>query len=136
MTDIPYGDGPVCVAVILCGDVIEDKRTNNKSLINAFNTITTTQLPSIQSRLVVLISVTNAIGDRVFQATLRDPNGDTVLSLDLPLVSSDPLATHDLVLELINVPLNLPGVYSIDVASDHRHLGSRRFMLDYNPIPV
>jgi hypothetical protein len=133
MSDIPYGDGPICVAVILCRDMIEDRRTNNRSLINVFNTITTNQLPSVQNRMVALISVTNALGDREFNITMRDPNGDTVLTVALPLSSEDPLATHDLALELMNVPLNLPGAYSVDVASDHRHLGSRRFTLDYQP---
>jgi hypothetical protein len=133
MTDIPYGDGPICVAVLICTDVIEDKRTNNKTLIHAFNTIATRQLPSIQPRMVVLVSITNALGNREFQVTLSDPEGEKVLAVGLPLDSGDPLATHDLLLELLNVPLNLPGVYSFDVTSDHHHLGSRRFHLDYQP---
>ncbi len=133
MSSIPYGDGPICVAVVICSDVIEDVRTRNKSLINSFNTITTNQLPSIQNRICVLISVTNALGEREFLVTLRDPNGDVVLAVPLPLASTDPLATHDLVLELMLVALHRPGVYSVDISSDLRHLGSRRFGLEYKP---
>jgi hypothetical protein len=133
MSDNSYGDLPVCVAVVICDTVIEDKRTNNKSLIGVFNTIVSKQLPVVQPRMYVVVSVTNVLGAAEFRLTLRDPEGASTLSVDLPLESQDPLATHDLLIELLGVPFNHPGPHSFDVSANGHHVGSRRFTISYQP---
>jgi hypothetical protein len=133
MLESQDSDFPRCVALLICSEVIEDKRTNNKTLINVFNTITTSQLPAVQNKTVLLISVTNATGDHELTVDLLDPEGGNVVSVNLHVNSHSPFAIHDLVLELLAVPLNHAGNYSFEVSIGGRQLGARQFNVLYQP---
>ena len=58
----PIREKPTCIAIIICNEVIEDKRTNNKTLVSLFNGISTPSLPAAHPRLFVMASFTSGSG--------------------------------------------------------------------------
>jgi len=130
----PVGkDRPLCIAVILCNDCIEDKRTNNKTLVNLFNSITAPVLPASQPRLVVMASLTNGIGRWPVSFSIRTPSGKAMMRVDGEAVFSDPLAVMDIVIAFNNLTFTEEGVYFVDVLTDSYPLGNRRFTVQVVP---
>src|SRR5471030_2256567 len=91
---------PVCVAIVLCNDCIEDKRTNNKTLIGLFNAITVQTTPALHPRMVVLVSITNASKNLVMTLSIRSPSGEESTRVEAQFPASDPLTAYDIVFEL------------------------------------
>lgn len=118
---------PVCVAIVLCNDCIEDKRTNNKTLIGLFNAITVQTTPALHPRMVVLVSITNASKNLTMLLSIRSPSGEESTRVEAHFPASDPLAAYDIVFELNGVMINEPGTHHVDVLCDGVYLGGRRF---------
>lgn len=126
-------EDPVCVAVVICNDVIEDKRTNNKTLVGLFNAISVPGLPVSHPRMSVLVSITNVVRTTNISVVLRAPSGGTILEVGGPIESDDPLSVQDLVVELMGTPFEESGVYFVDVLAESRYLGGRRFWVTLEP---
>jgi hypothetical protein len=122
-------EAPICVAVVVCNDVIEDKRTNNKSLIGIFNAVAAPKVPATHPRMVVMASITNADREVPIQLVLRAPSGGDVMRVDGRVPMQDKLAVMDVVFELNGIPLEEFGTYIIDIMSGSNFLGSRRFQV-------
>ena len=122
-------EAPVCVAVILCNDVIEDKRTSNKSLIGIFNAIAAPQLPVTHPKMNVLASITNAIGEIPITLVIRTPSGRDVMKVEGSVPIQDPLSVMDVVFELNGIPIEELGTYMVDILSGNHYLGGRRFQV-------
>jgi hypothetical protein len=120
-------EAPICVAIILCNDVIEDKRTNNKTLVGLFNVINTSQLPAVHPRMFVMASLTNLRGRQKITFSLKNPNNEEFARIEGEAASDDPLAVLDIVVELMGLPINFEGTHYIDILADSDLLGSRRF---------
>lgn len=120
-------EAPVCVAVVLCNDCIEDKRTNNKTLIGLFNAITVQTIPAIHPRMVVLVSITNASQVLSMILSIRSPSGEESTRVGAQFPATDPLAAYDIVFELNGVLINEPGTYHVDILCNGAYLGGRRF---------
>ncbi|MDR3690837.1 MAG: hypothetical protein P4L46_15775 [Fimbriimonas sp.] len=118
---------PVCVAIVICNECIEDKRTNNKTLINLFNAINVPSVPSVHQKLVVLASVTNASATIPLQLLVRAPSGGEEARINVDLHAADPLAVYDMVFEINGLVLNQIGPHHIDLLSGTAYLGGRRF---------
>jgi len=48
------GTASLCLAIIICNEVIEDKRTNNKTLVGLFSRIGTKAVPCVHPRMFVM----------------------------------------------------------------------------------
>jgi len=120
-------EAPVCVAIVLCNDCIEDKRTNNKSLIGLFNAIHVQTVPALHPRMVVLASITNSSTSLSMRLIIRSPSGQEVAQIDAQFPALDPLATYDIVFEFNGVLIQEPGTYHVDLICDGSYLGGRRF---------
>ncbi len=118
---------PVCVAIVLCNECIEDKRTNNKSLIGLFNAINVPQIPVVHGRLVVMASITNASKTLDLRLSIRAPSGDEVAHIEAPFPTADPLMAYDIVFELNGLVVPETGTYNVDLMCDSSYLGGRRF---------
>ena len=118
---------PTCVAVLLCEMILEDRRSNNRSFINAFNAIYAPAMPATHGRLCVLVSMTDVVGAHEITIQIRNPSSAIILNLGVPLQAADPLDTLDHVVEILNVQFNEYGGYYVDVLCDGRHVGSRKF---------
>lgn len=120
-------DSPICVATILCNEVIEDVRSHNKSAIGIFNAVQAPNLPATHPRMFLMVSVTNVKGNANIKMVLRAPSGKSLANIEGKIENGDPLAVYDLVVEMQNTPLEEEGVHFMDVFSNGELLGGRRF---------
>lgn len=129
----PARERPMCVAVLLCNEMIEDKRTNNKSLINLFNSIAAPQLPITQPRMVVMASLTNGIGRWPVTFSIRSPSDNVVMRVDGEANFADPLGVLDIIIEFNGLTFSEQGVHFVDVLTENYPLGNRRFTVQVVP---
>lgn len=129
-----FGQGPVCVATLVCNEVIEDKRTGNKTVVGIFNAIGTTQLPATHPRMTVMASVTNAEREISVRLVLRGPEGREMLSAEARVPARGPGDVVDLLFELNNITFDELGDYIFELSWGPSVIGARRFMVvDHKP---
>lgn len=123
-----YGaECPTCVAMVICNEIIEDKWTNNKSLIGLFSSIAAPGLPAQHSRMFIMVSLTDGRGDWPCLLRIESPTGEELFKAEGSIQFDDPLAVHDLVMEVRGLPLPEAGEYHVGLICGGRPLGSRRF---------
>lgn len=121
-------DKPLCVAIIICNEIIEDKRTSNKTLVSLFNSIGVAALPAAHPRLFLMASLTNLREEMPVSFRIKSASGKDLLRVDGVAGSGgDPLAVVDLVVEVLGLTVAEEGVHFVDVVSGDILLGSRRF---------
>jgi hypothetical protein len=118
---------PLCVALVICNEVIEDKRSGNKTLVGLFNNIMTPQLPATHPRMFLFASLTSGTGAWTFSFRITAPSGKEVLRMQDSARFDDPLVGHDLVVELRNLPVEEAGVYFVDLFLNEMPIANRRF---------
>jgi len=124
-----FSDGPVCVATVICNEVIEDKRSGNKTLVGIFNAIGATQVPATHPKMAVMASVTNADREIDVSLTLRGPEGKEILRADAKVPARGPGDVVDLLFELNNITFNELGDYLFELNYGEAVIGARRFMV-------
>lgn len=128
MSSALSSDQPVCVAIVICNEIIEDKRTSNKTLVSLFNSIGVQSLPATHPRLFLLASLTNLGADLPVSFSIKSHSGREIMRVDgVTSSGGDPLAVIDLVVEVLGLTLEEEGVHFVDVVSGDALLGSRRF---------
>ena len=121
-------DQPVCVAIVICNEIIEDKRTSNKTLVSLFNSVGVPALPATHPRLFLMASLTNLREELPVTFSIKGPSGREILRVNGAASSGgDPLAVIDLVVEVLGLPIGEEGVHFVDVLTGDALLGSRRF---------
>lgn len=138
MNDEPIREKPSCVALVICNEVIEDKKTNNKTLVSLFDHIAVGRLPTTHGRLFVMASFTDGRGRWPMTFRITSPSGQVVLRIEGEAVITDPLAVVDVVMEVRDLPLDEQGVYDVDFLFDnevraHRRFTVKRFETDQTP---
>jgi hypothetical protein len=118
---------PTCVAIIVCNEVIEDKWTNNKSLIGLFNSVSAQQLPAHHPRMFVMVSLTDGRGEWNVVINITGPSLQPLFKAEGHMRFDDPIAVHDLVVEVRGLPLPEDGEYAVELTCGGRFLVSRRF---------
>jgi hypothetical protein len=118
---------PICIAVIICNEIIEDKRTNNKTLVSLFNGIGVSTLPTIHPRMFLMASLTNGMGSFKLSFRIKDPDDKEVARFDGDAFFPNPLAVIDIVVEIQGLQIEREGTYFVDVLSGDHPLGHRRF---------
>ena len=125
---------PRVIALILCEQIIEDKETNNKTLIGLFNRITTHKIPYAHPRIAILVSLVDGRGKVPISVRLVHVETEKeVFNLKGQADFKDPTETADLVLDIRGVPLNSTGLYAIEVLSHNELVGERRFSVVHVP---
>jgi hypothetical protein len=118
---------PVCVAIVVCNEVIEDKWTNNKTLVGLFNSIAAPSLPTSHPRMFLMVSLTDGRGEWPVVIRVEGPSGAELFKAEGSIRFDDPLAVHDLVVEVRGLPLPEAGEYHVGLVCGGRPLASRRF---------
>lgn len=111
---------PVCLSVILCDQVIEDKRTSKKSLIGVFNEVLVTNVPAKHDCMFLFVTLTNCLGNHEINIEFsRDTEYDveSIMQIHGQIQGRNPMDIIDLVFELRGMPLPQSGKYQIDVYS-------------------
>jgi hypothetical protein len=129
-------DAPICVLFAICNDVIEDKMTNTKSLIGLYNAVGVLSVPTQQAKMCIVASITNIRGaDVPVKIDIIDPDDTVVFTGGANITSNDPLAVHDVVLQLLGFPLIQFGTYRLELQANGRYLVSRNFFVKKISIP-
>jgi hypothetical protein len=124
-------DRPVCVAIVICNEIIEDKRTSNKTLVSLFNSVGVQALPATHPRLFLMASLTNLREQLPVSFSIKSPSGWEILRVNGAASSGgDPLAVIDLVVEVLGLTIGEEGVHFVDVLTGDALLGSRRFTVN------
>jgi hypothetical protein len=119
--------------MVICNEIIEDKWTNNKSLIGLFSSIAAPGVPAQHSRMFIMVSLTDGRGHWPCLLRIESPNGDELFKAEGALDFDDPLAVHDLVIEVRGLPLPETGEYHVGLICGGRPLASRRFTVVQEP---
>ena len=120
---------PSCISIIICNEVIEDKRTNNKTLVSLFNNITVNEFPCHHPRLFIMSSFANGEGQWHFSVIVRSPSGQVLINNTGTMMFLDPLSVLDIVMEIRELELKEEGAYFVDVSVDESVLAYRRFIV-------
>lgn len=118
---------PICVALVICDVVIEDKRTGNKTLVGLFNNIIAPQMPAVHPRMFLMASLTSGRGTWPFTFRITGPSGQEIFRMQETTRFTDPLAVHDVIIELRNLPLEETGVHFVDLMLLDSQVANRRF---------
>ena len=122
---------PSCLAIVLCDYVIEDKATNNKSLIGLFNRIHAAKFPCSHPRMVIYISITDGRGDTQVEVFLeRGRDRREVFKAQGKVEFREPNHVIDLVFDLRGVVFEEAGAYFVGIrTSAGKVLGERKFQV-------
>jgi len=124
----PLGsERPICIAIVICNEVIEDKTTHNKTLVSIFNTIGTPGLPCQHPRLFIMASFTDGRGRWPITFRIAGPSGKVIMRLDGEAHFANPLDVVDVVLQVRGLQLEQAGEHTVDVLAGSELRGSRRF---------
>jgi len=121
------GERPACVAMVICNEIIEDKWTNNKSLIGLFSSIAAQGVPAHHPRMFIMVSLTDGRGQWPTIVRIEGPSGQDLFKAEGTIQFDDPLAVHDLIIEVRGLPLPEAGEYHVGLVCAGRPLASRRF---------
>ncbi|MCS6861187.1 MAG: hypothetical protein NZT92_12795 [Abditibacteriales bacterium] len=124
----PMGkEKPICVAIVICNEIIEDKTTNNKTLVSLFSAIQVSSLPTQHPRMFIMASFTSGHGKFPISFRITSPSGQELMRIDGEADFVDPLATYDFVVEVRSLVLHEEGVHTVDVLVGGEPLAGRRF---------
>lgn len=119
---------PSLSALLVCDTVIEDKATNNKSIIGTFTNIWAQSFPCIHQRMGVYFCLTDAEGD--YGLLLRLVHSDTERTLaeaGLSICIHDRLSINDFGINIPAVQFDQPGRYEFQLYANKVFLGRKEF---------
>ncbi|MBI4115149.1 MAG: hypothetical protein HY447_01085 [Candidatus Omnitrophica bacterium] len=119
---------PKALAMIICDEMIEDKRTNKKSLIGLFNRIVTNQFPSRHKKMNIFFSLTGGRGKyktRLQQTYL--PEMKVLGEIEGEIEFTDPTAVMEFNFELNEVAFPYEGKYNFQLLIDNTPVIERIF---------
>lgn len=121
---------PIGKAIILCDQVIEDKRTNNKSVIGIFNRISASRFPASHPRMAIYVALVNGVGKvpielRLTCLTSSEPK--RLFATEGEVEFPDPNHIVELVFDLRSVVFEEPGQYVFEVLADSGFVFEAKF---------
>ena len=125
---------PVLLAILVCDTVIDDRRTNKKSLIGLFNQITASEVPVQHPVLHLFVSLTNGHG--VAEGEVRVVKSDTeeaVTEMSGPIEFPDPMAVVELDFAIHDAVFPEEGEYRFQLSCNGSPIGERRFVVVVDP---
>ncbi|MCD4699811.1 MAG: hypothetical protein K8R91_04480 [Phycisphaerae bacterium] len=119
---------PVCLAMILCDQIITDQITGKRTLVGIFSHIGALSLPCTHSPMSVFISLTEGRGQYNGEIRLTHAETDHVLfHANGPLKFENPLQVVEIVMVLPPIQFGQPGVYLLEFYAEGTLLSSRKF---------
>lgn len=124
-----FGEGPACVATLICNEVIEDKRSGNKTVVGIFNAVGAAQLPATHPRMTIMVSVTNVDKEIPVELIMRGPEGKELLRVDARVPGRNPGDVVDLLFEVNNTTFTEFGDHTVEIRTQDQTIGARRFQV-------
>lgn len=119
---------PMGNALIVCDDIIEDKRTGKKTLVGMFSKIHANKLPAVHPRMNIFISFDNAKGK--YSSVIKiihEASGKVIAETKGEINVKSPMDVTDLNLCFMNINFPAEGVYNIEFHCDDDLVLQRRF---------
>ena len=119
---------PLSLAMMICDTVVDDRRTNKKSLIGLFNNITSSKIPCVHPRFNVFICLTEGNGD--YGAKLRCLKvGDEreVFSMEGPIRFLNPRQILEFNFEILGMTFPSYGDYRFEFLCENQPVVARKF---------
>jgi hypothetical protein len=129
---------PLAQTMIVCDAVHRDPSTGKFFLMGTFSTIFTRQMPCRHRRLCLFLALTECRGKTPIRVALVrvDPTGgaDQVITQTTAEVDSpDPLAVHELIMQIKEITFPEPGEYRFQLESAGELLLEKRLVVVYQP---
>jgi len=115
--------GPALLALILCDQFIDDRRSGKRSLIGLYDQINTLGFPTARDMLVVAIVSGMDEHSRV-GLSLFAPDGNDLLGIEME-PPSGPGKVNEMAFELQGMTIPGPGTHWLAIKVDGKELGRR-----------
>jgi hypothetical protein len=115
--------GPTLLALLLCDQFIDDKRSGKRSLIGLYDQINTLGLPTSRDMLVVAIISDMPESSRV-GLSLYAPNGNDLLGIDMQ-PPAGPGKVNEMAFELQGMTVHEQGTHWLAIRVDGKELARR-----------
>lgn len=131
------GEQLTCISIILCDDVYRDELTKKMVIVGTFNNIFAAKLPVEHPKMCVLFTVTNGNGTYdVSLAIEHEASGREIVRVGGPIDVRNPLAIHDVNVDIRGVKLSEAGKYWIILRSGEAILQQRPFHVTIRSAPA
>lgn len=119
---------PVIQSMEICDMIIQDKRTNKRSLIGIFHNIASASFPCLHPQLCVYIAMSDGRGDYsgILKLVHLEKN-ETIAEMKGKFQCKTPLSVVELNFEMRPLPLPYPGKYSFEFYVDSNQICKRDF---------
>ena len=121
---------PTALSFIICDTVIEDKRTNKKTLVGLFNNINAKSFPCTHAAMHVFIGLTEGRGK--YKCTLsceKDDSSQKLFELPGSIEFKNPLAVVEINFEIRGVRFIEGGTYRFEFSCNNIPVISRKFQV-------
>ncbi|MDQ3024356.1 MAG: hypothetical protein M3R04_08255 [bacterium] len=132
--DTPH-ESPTLLALLLCDQFIDDRRSGKRSLIGLYDQINSVQFPVARDMLVVAIVSGMSEHSRVGLGLLTPGNSD-LLGIEMQ-PPSGPGKVNEMAFEMQGVTLTEPGLHWLTLRVDGNELARRPInVVKVDPPPV
>jgi hypothetical protein len=123
---------PMAQALVICDQIIEEARTQKKSLIGIFNNVYASTFPVQHPKMCVYASLTNGRGRVKIElrgVRVGDEGSDDkqILSVSGTIEFPDPNQVVEMVFNLNGVPFERPGLHTFELHCEGNLLLEKRF---------
>ncbi len=118
------------LALIVCDEVIEDKKSSKKSLIGMFNRIAVSEFPCKHPKLHVFVSLTGGRGEhRVDLRCINQSNRKPLFGAKGKINFNNPNTIIEINFDLQNAFFPEPGKYAFEFLCDDEWVLDRLFVV-------
>jgi len=120
----------VCLAMVVCDSIIDDRQTGKKTLVGLFNQIGANSFPVRHQSLAVYCSLTEGQGKHAIQLQCVHAVEDKpIMGIDAELDMADPRAIAEMGFTLNGIVFPEPGPYEFQIICEGELVGRRAFQV-------
>jgi len=125
---------PAPLAMVICDDVIDDRRTGKKSLIGIFSNIYAQKVPCSHARLNVFLSLTEGIGDYDMKVRcVKVGEEKEIMSMGGPIKFANPNQIVEFNFEILGLIFPDYGDYRFEILCNNKPVIARKFIVASGP---
>lgn len=120
---------PVCKAILLCDQVIQDALTGKPSLIGIIDDFYLAQVPGRTQPVTAYLQLTQGVGRYALTVEVHDLQADKVIARaqNAEVTFEDRLEKHDIVIPVPPLPVEHAGLYDFVVLADGKEVDRQQF---------
>jgi len=128
---MPTINPPLLLALVLCDSTIREVGSGKISLIGTFNSLFAHHFPCVHPTLSVYAALSDGRGMVPCQLRMTClETGAKVFGVNGQVDFKDPTSVAELCFQFNQMPLEKPGIYSIEFFADGELLGNRKLKVE------